>query len=83
MVFAVTDQEKGADGGVTCFPVDHDMGWTSESAAGTRTEPVPRAGEHATGPVLVRPRCQATSTRSTTNTRVSPGLMAGVGLWSP
>ena len=28
MVFAVTDKEKGADGGVTCFLVDRDMGWT-------------------------------------------------------
>ncbi|WP_304451219.1 acyl-CoA dehydrogenase family protein [Nocardiopsis sp. YSL2] len=30
MVFAVTDQDKGANGGVTCFLVDRDMGWTSE-----------------------------------------------------
>ncbi|MFJ9556618.1 acyl-CoA dehydrogenase family protein [Nocardiopsis sp. NPDC101807] len=30
MVFAVTDPEKGADGGVTCFLVDRDAGWTSE-----------------------------------------------------
>ena len=30
MVFAVTDKEKGADGGVTCFLVDRDQGWTSE-----------------------------------------------------
>ncbi|OZM70609.1 acyl-CoA dehydrogenase [Amycolatopsis antarctica] len=30
MVFAITDQEKGADGGVTCFLVDRDMGWRSE-----------------------------------------------------
>lgn len=30
MVFAVTDREKGADGGVTCFLVDRDMGWRSE-----------------------------------------------------
>ncbi len=29
MVFAVTDKEKGADGGVTCFIVDRDRGWTS------------------------------------------------------
>ena len=29
MVFAVTDREKGADGGVTCFLVDRDAGWTS------------------------------------------------------
>ena len=29
MVFAVTDKEKGADGGVTCFLVDRDAGWTS------------------------------------------------------
>jgi acyl-CoA dehydrogenase len=29
MVFAVTDKEKGADGGVTCFLVDREMGWTS------------------------------------------------------
>ena len=30
MVFAVTDKEKGADGGVTCFLVDRDRGWRSE-----------------------------------------------------
>ena len=30
MVFAVTDKAKGADGGVTCFLVDRDRGWTSE-----------------------------------------------------
>ncbi|MEU5696396.1 acyl-CoA dehydrogenase family protein [Actinosynnema sp. NPDC020468] len=30
MVFAVTDREKGANGGVTCFLVDRDMGWRSE-----------------------------------------------------
>jgi alkylation response protein AidB-like acyl-CoA dehydrogenase len=30
MVFAVTDKEKGADGGVTCFLVDRDQGWRSE-----------------------------------------------------
>ena len=30
MVFAVTDKEKGADGGITCFLVDRDQGWTSE-----------------------------------------------------
>lgn len=30
MVFAVTDREKGANGGVTCFLVDRAMGWTSE-----------------------------------------------------
>lgn len=30
MVFAVTDKDKGADGGVTCFLVDRDMGWKSE-----------------------------------------------------
>ncbi|MBO0795264.1 MAG: acyl-CoA dehydrogenase family protein, partial [Ktedonobacteraceae bacterium] len=29
MVFAVTDPEKGAHGGVTCFLVDREMGWTS------------------------------------------------------
>lgn len=29
MVFAVTDKERGADGGVTCFLVDRDRGWTS------------------------------------------------------
>ena len=29
MVFAVTDREQGADGGVTCFLVDRDRGWTS------------------------------------------------------
>ena len=37
MVFAVTDPEKGADGGVTCFLVDRDMGWTST--------PIPTMGE--------------------------------------
>jgi acyl-CoA dehydrogenase len=37
MVFAVTDPEKGADGGVTCFLVDRDMGW--------RSEPIPTMGE--------------------------------------
>src|SRR3954468_9875607 len=30
MVFAVTDPERGADGGVTCFLVDRDQGWKSE-----------------------------------------------------
>ncbi|TLW91636.1 acyl-CoA dehydrogenase [Saccharomonospora piscinae] len=30
MVFAVTDAEKGANGGVTCFLVDRDRGWRSE-----------------------------------------------------
>lgn len=30
MVFAVTDPEKGADGGVTCFLADRDTGWKSE-----------------------------------------------------
>ena len=30
MVFAVTDASLGADGGVTCFLVDRDMGWKSE-----------------------------------------------------
>src|ERR671915_2467355 len=29
MVFAVTDKEKGANGGVTCFLADRDAGWTS------------------------------------------------------
>lgn len=29
MVFAVTDREKGADGGVTCFLVDREQGWES------------------------------------------------------
>ena len=37
MVFAVTDKEKGANGGVTCFLVDRDMGWKSE--------PIPTMGE--------------------------------------
>lgn len=39
MVFAVTDREKGADGGVTCFLVDRDMGWTSN--------PIPTMGQWA------------------------------------
>jgi acyl-CoA dehydrogenase len=30
MVFAVTDKEKGARGGVTCFLVDREMGWRSQ-----------------------------------------------------
>ncbi|MBX6352533.1 MAG: acyl-CoA dehydrogenase family protein [Thermoflavifilum sp.] len=30
MVFAVTDKEKGANGGITCFLVDREMGWRSE-----------------------------------------------------
>ena len=30
MVFAVTDKERGADGGVTCFLVDRERGWTSQ-----------------------------------------------------
>jgi alkylation response protein AidB-like acyl-CoA dehydrogenase len=30
MVFAVTDPALGADGGVTCFLVDREMGWKSE-----------------------------------------------------
>lgn len=30
MVFAVTDPDKGAEGGVTCFLADRDMGWKSE-----------------------------------------------------
>jgi len=30
MVFALTDKEKGANGGVTCFLVDREMGWRSE-----------------------------------------------------
>jgi acyl-CoA dehydrogenase len=29
MVFAVTDKEKGANGGVTCFLVDREAGWKS------------------------------------------------------
>jgi acyl-CoA dehydrogenase len=37
MVFAVTDSEKGADGGITCFLVDRDMGWKSE--------PIPTMGQ--------------------------------------
>ena len=30
VVFAVTDTDRGADGGVTCFLVDRDQGWKSE-----------------------------------------------------
>jgi acyl-CoA dehydrogenase len=33
IVFAVTDPERGADGGVTCFLADRDMGWKSEPIA--------------------------------------------------
>lgn len=32
MVFAVTDPDRGANGGVTCFLVDRDMGWRSVPA---------------------------------------------------
>lgn len=31
MVFAVTDPDKGSEGGITCFIVDRAMGWTSQS----------------------------------------------------
>ncbi|MGN6609717.1 MAG: acyl-CoA dehydrogenase family protein [Jatrophihabitans sp.] len=37
MVFAVTDPELGANGGITCFLVDRDMGWKSD--------PIPTMGE--------------------------------------
>ncbi len=37
MVFAVTDKEKGANGGVTCFLVDRQAGWTSA--------PIPTMGQ--------------------------------------
>jgi acyl-CoA dehydrogenase len=37
MVFAVTDKDKGADGGVTCFLADRETGWTSA--------PIPTMGE--------------------------------------
>ncbi|HEX2901946.1 MAG TPA: acyl-CoA dehydrogenase family protein [Jatrophihabitans sp.] len=30
MVFAITDPERGVNGGVTCFLADRDMGWKSE-----------------------------------------------------
>ncbi|WP_404314805.1 acyl-CoA dehydrogenase family protein [Prescottella equi] len=30
MVFAVTDRDRGVNGGITCFLVDRDMGWKSE-----------------------------------------------------
>ncbi|MFF0458605.1 acyl-CoA dehydrogenase family protein [Nocardia africana] len=30
MVFAVTDPDKGAAGGISCFLVDRDMGWRSQ-----------------------------------------------------
>jgi acyl-CoA dehydrogenase len=33
IVFAVTDKAKGADGGITCFLADRDMGWKSEPIA--------------------------------------------------
>ena len=33
MVFAVTDKQKGANGGVTCFLVDREQGWTSAEIA--------------------------------------------------
>lgn len=37
MVFAVTDPAKGPNGGITCFLVDRDMGWTST--------PIPTMGQ--------------------------------------
>lgn len=37
MVFAVTDPARGANGGVTCFLVDREMGWKSD--------PIPTMGE--------------------------------------
>jgi acyl-CoA dehydrogenase len=37
IVFAVTDPERGADGGITAFLVDRDMGWKSA--------PIPTMGE--------------------------------------
>jgi alkylation response protein AidB-like acyl-CoA dehydrogenase len=37
MVFAVTDPDLGAEGGITCFLVDRDMGWKSE--------PIPTMGQ--------------------------------------
>jgi alkylation response protein AidB-like acyl-CoA dehydrogenase len=37
LVFAVTDKELGANGGVTCFLVDREAGWTSA--------PIPTMGE--------------------------------------
>jgi alkylation response protein AidB-like acyl-CoA dehydrogenase len=37
MVFAVTDRDKGADGGVTCFLADRDAGWKSD--------PIPTMGQ--------------------------------------
>lgn len=33
MVFAVTDPERGADGGITCFLVDRELGWRSAPIA--------------------------------------------------
>ncbi|MEV6013116.1 acyl-CoA dehydrogenase family protein [Streptomyces sp. NPDC051976] len=44
MVFAVTDPEKGADGGITCFLVDRAMGW--------RSEPIPTMGQWAPGSLV-------------------------------
>lgn len=37
LVFAVTDRRQGADGGVTCFLVDRERGWTSA--------PIPTMGQ--------------------------------------
>ena len=37
LVFAVTDADLGARGGITCFIVDREMGWTSQ--------PIPTMGE--------------------------------------
>ncbi len=44
MVFAVTDPEKGSEGGITCFLVDRAMGWTSS--------PIPTMGEWAPASLL-------------------------------
>ncbi|MEU6642672.1 acyl-CoA dehydrogenase family protein [Saccharomonospora sp. NPDC046836] len=43
LAFAVTDKEKGSDGGVTCFIVDRAMGWEST--------PIPTMGQ--TGPAAL------------------------------
>lgn len=44
MVFAVTNKDKGAHGGVSCFLVDREMGW--------RSTPIPTMGEWDPGALV-------------------------------
>ena len=69
MVFAVTDKEKGADGGVTCFLVDRDRGWTSD--------PDRHDGRVGPGVVGVQGRSRAARPHPR---RGGQGLLAGHGV---